>query len=196
MNNQRIQKFSPDGKFILAFGDCEEEGQRLGMVFSSSIDNEDNLWIADTPHHRIQVYDPNGKLINSIAPKDLKHPVGICCLENAEYLVADQSDNLIKRYDAGGNLLASLKRKETGFGDLYVTTFSHTYGIFASDHWSSRILHLDSSLNIQGIYGNSGRRTGQFNRVGWMDTHNDLLAVADMCNNRIQFFDIKKTLSY
>jgi len=195
MNNQRIQKFLPDGEFLLAFGDCEEEGQRLGMVFSSSIDNEDNLWVADTPHHRIQVYDPNGKLINSIAPKDLKHPVGICCLENAEYLVADQSDNLIKRYDAGGNLLASLKRKETGFGDLYITTFSDTYGIFASDHWSSRILHLDSSLNIQGIYGNSGKRTGQFNRVGWMDTRDDLLAVADMCNNRIQFFDIKKTLS-
>ena len=195
MNNQRIQKFLPDGEFLLAFGDCEEKEQRLGMVFSSSIDNEDNLWVADTPHHRIQVYNPNGKLINSVAPKDLKHPVGICCLENAEYLVADQSDDLIKRYDAGGNLLASLKRKETGFGDLYITTFSHTYGIFASDHWSSRILHLDSSLNIQGIYGNSGKRTGQFNRVGWMDTRNDLLAVADMCNNRIQFFDIKKTLS-
>ena len=195
MNNQRIQKFSPDGEFLLAFGDCEEEGQRLGMVFSSSIDNKDNLWVADTSHHRIQVYDPNGKLTNSVVPKDLKHPIGICCLENAEYLVADQSDDLIKRYDSRGNLLANLKRKETGFGDLYITTFSHTYGIFASDHWSSRILHLDSSLNIQGIYGNSGRRVGQFNRVGWMDTRNDLLAVADMCNNRIQFFDIKKTLS-
>jgi len=195
MNNQRIQKFLPNGEFLLAFGDCEEEEQRLGMVFSSSIDTEDNLWVADTPHHRIQVYDPNGKLLNSIAPKDLKHPVGICCLENAEYFVADQSDDLIKRYDAGGNLLASLKRKEAGFGDLYIITFSHTYGIFASDHWSSRILHLDSSLNIQGIYGNSGKRTGQFNRVGWMDTRNDLLAVADMCNNRIQLFDIKKTLS-
>ena len=195
MNNQRIQKFLPNGEFLLAFGDCEEEEQRLGMVFSSSIDTEDNLWVADTPHHRIQVYDPNGKLLNSIAPKDLKHPVGICCLENAEYFVADQSDDLIKRYDAGGNLLASLNRKEAGFGDLYIITFSHTYGIFASDHWSSRILHLDSSLNIQGIYGNSGKRTGQFNRVGWMDTRNDLLAVADMCNNRIQLFDIKKTLS-
>jgi hypothetical protein len=195
MNNQRIQKFSPDGDFLLAFGDCEEEGQRLGMVFSSSIDNKDNLWVADTSHHRIQVYDPNGKLTNSVVPKDLKHPIGICCLENAEYLVADQSDDLIKRYDSRGNLLANLTRKETGFGDLYITTFSHTYGIFASDHWSSRILHLDSSLNIQGIYGNSGRRVGQFNRVGWMDTRNDLLAVADMCNNRIQFFDIKKTLS-
>ena len=195
MNNQRVQKFLPDGEFLLAFGDCEEEGQRLGMVFSSSIDNEDNLWVADTTHHRIQVYDPNGKLINSVAPKDLKRPVGICCLENAEYLVADQSDDLIKRYDVGGNLLASLKRKETGFGDLYITTFSNTHGIFAADHWSSRILHLDPSLNIQGIYGNSGKRTGQFNRVGWMDTRNDVLAVADMCNNRIQFFDIKKTLS-
>jgi len=74
--------------------------------------------------------------------------------------------------------------------------FSPTYGIFASDHWSSRILHLDPALNIQGIYGNSGKRVGQFNRVGWMDIYNDLLAVADMTNHRIQIFDIKKTLSF
>ena len=74
--------------------------------------------------------------------------------------------------------------------------FSSTYGIFASDHWSSRILHLDPALNIQGIYGSSGRRVGQFNRVGWMDIYNDLLAVADMINHRIQIFDIKKTLSF
>jgi len=195
MNNQRVQKFSPDGELLLTFGDYGEKGQRLGIVFSSSIDNEDNLWIADTSHDRIQVYDPNGNLINSLTPKDLKHPIGICCLKNGEYLVADQSESLIKRYDSHGNLLANLIRKDTGFGDLYITTFSHDYGVFASDHWSSRILHLDSSLNIQGIYGNSGRRIGQFNRVGWMGTRNDLLAVADMCNNRIQFFDIKKTLA-
>ena len=195
MNNQRVQKFSPDGEFLLTFGDCGKEGQRLGIVFSSSMDNEDNLWIADTSHNRIQVYDPNGNLTNSLTPKGLKNPIGICCLKNGEYLVADQSENLIKRYDSQGNLLANLIRKDTGFEDLYIITFSHTYGIFASDHWSSRILHLDSSLNIQGVYGNSGRRIGQFNRVGWMATRNDLLAVADMCNNRIQFFDIKKTLS-
>jgi sugar lactone lactonase YvrE len=195
MNNHRVQKFSPDGGLILAFGDCEEEGQRLGNVFSASIDNEDNLWVADTAHHRIQVYGPNGKLINSITPKDLKHPIGICYLKNGEYLVADQSEDLIKRYDLHGNLLSNIKRNEVAFGDLYIMTFSHTHGIFASDHWSSRILHLDSSLNVQGVYGSSGRRVGQFNRIGWMDTYNDLLAVADMCNNRIQFFDIKKTLS-
>ena len=195
MNNQRVQKFSPDGGLILTFGDCEKEGQRLGNVFSASIDNEDNLWVSDTVHHRIQVYDPNGKLISSVTPKDLKHPIGICCLKNEEYLVADQSEDLVKHYDLQGNLLASLKKKDTTFGDLYIMTFSNTHGIFASDHWSSRILHLDSSLNVQGVYGNSGRRVGQFNRIGWMDTYNDLLAVADMCNNRIQFFDAKKTLS-
>ena len=98
-------------------------------------------------------------------------------------------------FDRNGVLLASLERDGTGFGDLYIMAFSPTYGIFASDHWSSLILHLDPALNIQGIYGNSGRRTGQFNRIGWMDVYKDLLAVADMRNHRIQIFDIKKTFS-
>ena len=195
MNNQRIQKFSPDGQFLLAFGDREKEGQLLGLAFSSSIDNEDNLWVADTPHQRIQVYGPDGNLIRSVIPEGLEQPIGICCLDNGEYLIAARSNDLVKRYGSDGTLLANLRREETGFGDLYIMTFSPTYGIFASDHWSNRILHLDPTLNIQGIYGSSGRRIGQFNRVGWMDTRDNLIAVADMRNNRIQIFDIKKTLS-
>jgi len=196
LNNQRVQKFSPNGKFLLEFGNHQKEDERLGMVSSSSIDNDDNLWIADTSHQRIQVYGQDGDLIRSVSPAGLDQPIGICCLKNGEYLVADRSNDLIKRYSSNGALLSSLKREGTGFGDLYIMTFSPTYGIFASDHWSSRILHLDPALNIQGIYGNSGRRVGQFNRVGWMDVYKGLLAVADMANHRIQIFNIKKTFSF
>ena len=196
MNNQRVQKFSPDGSFLLTFGDHEEEDQRLGkMAFSSSIDGEGNLWVTDASHQRIQVYRSDGKLIQSVSPEGIEQPIGICSLENGEYLVADKSDDLVKHYDLKGTLLANLRRAGTGFGDLYIMTYSPTYGIFASDHWSSRILHLDLSLNIQGIYGTPGRRVGQFNRVGYMDTQDNLLAVSDTGNNRIQVFDIKKTLS-
>ena len=194
MMNQRVQKFWPDGTFVLEFGNNAKEDDQLGIVFSSSIDDDDNLWIADTSHQRIQVYGPDGNLIHSVSPKNLNQPVGICCLKNGEYLIADRSNDLIKRYNSNGTLLANLKRAGTGFGDLYIMRFS-PYGIFASDHWSSRILHLDPALNIQGIYGNPGRRTGQFNRIGWMDVYKDLLAVADMRNHRIQIFDIKKTFS-
>jgi len=196
LNNQRVQKFSSNGKFLLEFGNHEKENERLGAVFSSSVDNDDNLWVADTSHQRIQVYRKDGSLIRSVRPKGLDQPIGICCLESGEYLVADKSNDLIKRYNSEGALLANLKREGAGFGDLYIMTFSPTYGIFASDHWSNRILHLDPALNIQGIYGGSGRRVGQFNRVGWMDVYKDLLAVADMTNHRIQIFNIKKTLSF
>ena len=196
MNNQRVQKFSPDGDFLLTFGDHEEEDQRLGkMAFSSSIDKEDNLWVTDASHQRIQVYGPDGKLIQSVIPEGIEQPIGICSLENGEYLIADRSADLVKHYDLNGTLLANLRREGTGFGDLYIITYSPTYGIFASDHWSSRILHLDFALNIKGIYGSPGRRVGQFNRVGYMDTRDNLLAVSDTGNNRIQVFDIKKTLS-
>ena len=193
MNNQRVQKFSPDGDFLLTFGDHEEEDQRLGkMAFSSSIDKEDNLWVTDASHQRIQVYGPDGKLIQSVIPEGIEQPIGICSLENGEYLIADRSADLVKHYDLNGTLLANLRREGTGFGDLYIITYSPTYGIFASDHWSSRILHLDFALNIKGIYGSPGRRVGQFNRVGYMDTRDNLLAVSDTGNNRIQVFDIKK----
>jgi len=85
MNNQRIQKFSPDGNFLLTFGDQEEKSQRLGkMAFSSSIDKEGNLWVTDASHQRIQVYGSDGKLIQSVSPEGIEQPIGICSLENGE----------------------------------------------------------------------------------------------------------------
>ncbi|KMP12247.1 hypothetical protein UZ36_01425 [Candidatus Nitromaritima sp. SCGC AAA799-C22] len=195
LNNQRVQKFSPDGTFLAAFGDRGDPEQRLGPIFSSSIDSEDKLWIADTTHQRLQVYGPEGQLAKSITPETIDQPVGLCCLENGEYLVADRSDHLLKRFNAEGKLTGGLKREGTGFDDLYIISFDPTHGIFASDHWSSRILHLDTGLNVLGVYGGTGKRMGEFNKVGWMSVHKNLLAVADMGNFRIQIFDLKKTLA-
>ncbi|MCP4725168.1 MAG: 6-bladed beta-propeller [bacterium] len=64
-DNFRIQKLSPEGKFILKIG---KRGKRKGQFFypvSIDIDNEDNLIVYDMGSNRFDAYSTEGKYIRS-----------------------------------------------------------------------------------------------------------------------------------
>jgi DNA-binding beta-propeller fold protein YncE len=53
----RIQKFSPEGKFLLSLG---EHGQALGQFLRPQklvVDHAGLVWVADACNHRVQVFD-------------------------------------------------------------------------------------------------------------------------------------------
>jgi sugar lactone lactonase YvrE len=59
----RIQKFSPDGKFLLEWGG---HGSRPGEFLRPQhleLDGDGLLWVADACNHRIQVFDGKGKVV-------------------------------------------------------------------------------------------------------------------------------------
>ncbi len=189
--NTRIQKFTGAGKFLLSFGDHESEDQRLGPIFSLSIDREDQVWVADPTHNRIQIYASHGELIRSLqsqgnSAQDLSEPVSVHCQENGDYLVGDKSQGLLKHFNAEGKLLHELKKEGLGFGEIYFIASHPDHGIFASDYWSSQILHLDAQMDVISILNHPGQRAGQLGKVGGLALMNDQLIVADFDNFRVQ----------
>ena len=64
----RIQKFSPDRKFLLSWG---EHGHELGQFLRPQkivIDQQGLVWVTDACNHRVQVFDASGseaKLVKS-----------------------------------------------------------------------------------------------------------------------------------
>ncbi len=63
--NDRIQVFSPTGKWLRQWGG---HGYELGEFLKPralAIDEQDRLFVADSCNHRIQVFDTEGKLLNS-----------------------------------------------------------------------------------------------------------------------------------
>jgi DNA-binding beta-propeller fold protein YncE len=55
-NNNRIQKFDPDGKFLLKFG---SGGYRAGEFSGPSgiaVDSSGNVYVTDTYNHRVQKF--------------------------------------------------------------------------------------------------------------------------------------------
>ncbi len=64
----RVQKFSPQGEFILQWGG---HGSELGQFIrpqNMAIDEQDRLWVADACNHRIQVFD-----VTQNPPRLVKH---------------------------------------------------------------------------------------------------------------------------
>ena len=81
----RIQKFTPDHKFVLSWG---EHGRELGQFLRPQkivIDKSDLVWVADACNHRVQVFDARrseAKLLNSWGtpgslPGELNYPYDI-----------------------------------------------------------------------------------------------------------------------
>jgi hypothetical protein len=175
----------------LSFGDQENEDQRLGPVFSLSIDTENQVWVADPSHNRIQIYSSNGKLIRCLqnegeSPEDLQEPVSVCCMANGEILIGDKSIYLLKHFDADGEMRHGLKKEGLAFSEIYFLDSHPDHGIFATDYWNNQILHLNFKLEVISIAKNPGIRAGQLGKVGGLVISKDQLMVADFENFRVQ----------
>lgn len=57
----RIQKFSPEGKFLMQWGGHGSEPGQFIRPQNLAVDAKDHIWVADACNHRIQVFDAGGK---------------------------------------------------------------------------------------------------------------------------------------
>jgi len=74
--NNRIQKFAPDGVFLMKFG---SEGSNPGQFKSPQgiyVDEDNHIWVADTGNKRIQEFKNDGTFVKSWGgPKILSKPL-------------------------------------------------------------------------------------------------------------------------
>lgn len=59
----RIQKFSPEGKFLLQWGGHGEERGQFRRPQNMAIDDQDRIWVVDACNHRVQVFDTEGNCL-------------------------------------------------------------------------------------------------------------------------------------
>lgn len=186
---QLIKKFDQEGTYLFQFG----LGQ-LGMIFSLSIDSQDNIWAADPEHNRIIIFDPNGAEVRTILGENqstsLNQPVSVYCLQNGEYLVGDKSESLLKHFDAQDNIINKANKAAWEVDEVYFMAWHPKHGIYGSDFWNSQIVHFNNKLEVQSVYHKPGKRAGQLGKVGGLSIFNDQLAVANFDAGKVQIFDL------
>ena len=61
----RISKFSPDGKFIKSWGGLGVRHGEFRTPHALAFDPKGRLWVADRGNHRIEIFDADGKYLES-----------------------------------------------------------------------------------------------------------------------------------
>ena len=108
--NNRIQKFSPDGEFILKWGRNGGDGTpgngegEFDFPHEIAIDKNDNVYVADTKNHRIQVFDSNGEFLFQLGDeREFIFPKVVAVDSNLSIYVGDAGHRALQEEDEEDN---------------------------------------------------------------------------------------------
>jgi hypothetical protein len=162
--NHRVQKFSPSGTFILAFGSPYGGASSAQGEFNSpygvAVDSSDNIYVTDYYNNRVQKFNSYGVFSSVIVSSGLYYPNGIALDSSGNIYVSDNY-NRIQKFDSSGNFVWWLGFNGSTVG-THTTSGTGTIGSGNGQFWNPSGIFIDTSNNIY---------------------------VADYQNSRIQKFD-------
>jgi len=105
----RIQKFTPEGEFVLQWGKLGRKPGEFVRPQNITIDKDDNVWVADACNHRIQVFSSTGKLLKiwgeeGHEPGMLNYPYDLCLDEKGHLYVCEFGNSRIQKFTLDGKL--------------------------------------------------------------------------------------------
>lgn len=83
--NFRIQKFDPDGNFLLSFGEAGDVAGNFSRPKGNAVDRNDFIYVVDSGFENVQIFTPEGEIAlffggwgDALVPGALWLPAGIC----------------------------------------------------------------------------------------------------------------------
>jgi DNA-binding beta-propeller fold protein YncE len=109
-DNDRIQVFSPEGKWLRQWGGHGYEPGEFMKPRALAIDEQDRLFVADSCNHRIQVFDTRGKLLNSWGsrgngPGQMSYPFDLAIGPDHRLYVCEYSNCRVQKFTLDGQPL-------------------------------------------------------------------------------------------
>jgi DNA-binding beta-propeller fold protein YncE len=105
----RINKFSPDGKFLAKWGDGNGRGA-LSSPAGEAFDPHGHLWVADLYNNRIVEYSTSGKYLGACCKTSRRfigflHPMDLQFDAHGDMYVAEHLADAVAKFDPRGNFL-------------------------------------------------------------------------------------------
>jgi hypothetical protein len=105
--NDRIVKFSKDGKFIKAWGHHGSGQGEFDVPHGLAMDSAGRLFVADRANNRIQIFDQNGKFLTEW--KQFGRPSGVYIRDDIIYVADSQSNEKVNSPFRQGIRIGSVK---------------------------------------------------------------------------------------
>jgi DNA-binding beta-propeller fold protein YncE len=108
--NDRIQVFDPEGRFLRQWGGHGFEPGRFLRPRAIAFDRRGLLHVADTGNHRIQVFEPGGRLVamwggRGAGPGRMAYPFDLAFAPDGTLVVCEYGNSRVQRFDAEGRSL-------------------------------------------------------------------------------------------
>jgi len=210
VRNRRVQKFTADGRFLIAFG--QKLFEKPGGI---GIGPDGTVWVTDYDLDRIFHFNANGKLITvwgkaGDKPGEFASPVDVAVNSAGVVYVVDQYHHRIQSFFPDGHFIrtwgtkgkVNVVRSALNFliSDGHESEFYYPSRIaigadnqvYISDAYNNRVQVFDADGRFLYSIGGMGLWGGRFRVASGLAVGADgSLFVADFYNNRIQHFDRK-----
>ena len=111
--NNRVQKLTKEGTFLLKFGEKGSDMGQLNFPWGITIDNQGDIYVADWENHRVQKFSPEGNVLATFGTfctgvGELKHPTGVAVDNEGDVYVADWANHRAQIFGPDGDVITSL----------------------------------------------------------------------------------------
>jgi DNA-binding beta-propeller fold protein YncE len=211
-HNDRIQEFSPTGRFIRKWGHRGSGSGEFRDPRGIAIDPFGNIWIADHENKRVQKFTWDGRFLGKFGahggdgtigwnPGEFNSPRGLSSDAVGNIYVADDANHRIQKLDNDGRPLAVWGRTaERGRADdqfdlPYGTAIDARGHLWVADTGNNRLMEMTTDgvliakYGAHGADGTEGGRRGEFHTP--YNVAGDCVGniyVTDQANWRIQKF--------
>lgn len=121
--NDRIQVFSPEGKWLRQWGGHGYESGQFLRPRALAFDHQDHLYVADSCNHRIQVFDTQGNLLKSWGkrgskPGEMSYPYDLAFGPDGSLYVCEYGNQRVQKFSPQGVSLGVWGEPGRGPGQL------------------------------------------------------------------------------
>jgi DNA-binding beta-propeller fold protein YncE len=173
MNNNRIQKFTSDGRFISATGSYGSEEGQLKYPYGIAFDEKDILYVIDAFNYRIQKFDSDLRFVSKWGDQEsigfkLYMPHEMAFSKDGNIIMSDRQNHRISFFTKDGALIKRMgeygEGKDSGgnqFSEPHGVAVDESGNFFICDRYNFHIHKFSPSgdfltrWHTSGVFDNS-----------------------------------------
>ena len=202
-SNHRVQKFSPEGKFVTAVAGCGSNSKvwqfsypvncPVGIVYNHG---DNNLYVADQCNHRIQVLTTDLKYVRGFGTqgsgnRQFNNPYNLAFDDANNLYVTDYGNHRVQVLTTEGQFLRTFTQKANGqqLNRPWAIAIDSSNTVYVSESGPHCVSVFTSQGDYITTFGGEGFEEGQFKYIYGLTINNsDSIIASDHDNGRLQIY--------